>query len=61
MFKVKVNEETCIGCGNCEHVCPKVFSLKNNGKAKAKSPVNEKCVLKAEKECPVKSIEVKKI
>ncbi len=61
MFKVRVNEETCIGCGNCTIICPKVFSLKNNGKAHAKSLTNEKCVLKAEKECPVKSIEVTKV
>ena len=25
--KVVVDEEECIGCGNCEDVCPEVFKL----------------------------------
>ena len=25
--KVVIDEEECIGCGNCEEVCPEVFKL----------------------------------
>jgi NAD-dependent dihydropyrimidine dehydrogenase PreA subunit len=25
--KVYVDEDTCIGCGNCESICPEVFQL----------------------------------
>lgn len=32
-MKVEVNQETCIGCGLCMNVCPKVFNLDDNGKS----------------------------
>lgn len=31
-MKVKINEG-CIGCGLCEETCPKVFSIKDDGKS----------------------------
>ena len=33
-MKYKVNDE-CIGCGMCEATCPEVFSLTDEGVAKA--------------------------
>ncbi|MFA6896771.1 MAG: ferredoxin [Patescibacteria group bacterium] len=31
--KVTVDQELCIGCGACANLCPKVFSLGNDGKS----------------------------
>jgi ferredoxin len=35
-MKVKVDENSCIGCGACAAACPKVFELADEGYAKAK-------------------------
>src|SRR5665647_2934620 len=29
MPELKVNQDTCIGCGACESICPKFFKLEN--------------------------------
>ncbi|MDP3027274.1 MAG: ferredoxin [Nanoarchaeota archaeon] len=53
-----VNQQTCIGCGNCEAVCSKVFELKEGksyvkkGQEKSKLP----CVKEAIDSCPTSSI-----
>lgn len=31
--KVTVDQELCIGCGACVNLCPKVFTLGNDGKS----------------------------
>jgi len=55
---VSVNQQTCIGCGNCEAVCPNVFKLKDGksyvkkGQEKSKLP----CVKEAIDICPVQAI-----
>ncbi len=33
-MKVKVDEELCMGCGVCPSVCPEVFEMADDGKAK---------------------------
>ncbi len=33
MAKPIVNQETCIGCGTCEAICPEVFKINEAGKA----------------------------
>ncbi len=61
-MKVKVDEETCIGCGVCVDTCPEVFEL---GDDKAIAKVNEvpKDLVESCKEaadnCPVEAIELK--
>lgn len=61
-MKVKVDEETCIGCGVCVDTCPEVFELVDD---KAKAKVNEvsKDLVGSCKEaadnCPVEAIELK--
>jgi len=61
-MKVKVNKEKCIGCGYCASVCPEVFELDVDGKAKVKKDANfeqNKDLIKEAKEgCPVGAIEV---
>ena len=55
---VSVNQQTCIGCGNCVSACSKVFELKDGksfvkkGQEKSKLP----CVKEASEQCPTDSI-----
>ena len=62
MAKVSVDQTTCIGCGTCEALCPKIFQIKN-GKSKPKlkdvSGDDENCAKKAMESCPVNAISVK--
>ncbi|MFA6215940.1 MAG: ferredoxin [Patescibacteria group bacterium] len=59
MAKPIVNQETCIGCGTCESICPAVFKIDGGGKAQVqeadyeanKEPINE-----ALNACPVSAI-----
>ena len=55
---VKVNKKTCIGCGACVSICPKVFKLVES-KAQVKegqSNSEESCVQEAINSCPVNAI-----
>ncbi len=51
---VKINKETCIGCGACAATCPEGFEMKD-GKAVVKNG-NAKCVKEAKEGCPVDAI-----
>jgi ferredoxin len=56
---IRVDEEICIGCGNCEEICPAVFRLKSNDKAEAYDPDacdSAGCCEAAEENCPVSAI-----
>jgi len=55
---VKVDKETCIGCGACSATCPEVFEIKD-GKALVKpGQENSKseCIKEAKESCPVNAI-----
>ena len=51
----------CIGCGLCTSVCPDVFSMTDDGVAKAieesVSGTTADCAEKALEQCPVSAIE----
>ena len=34
-MKANVDKDTCIGCGACPSICPEVFSMDDDGLAKA--------------------------
>lgn len=34
-MKPRVDKDTCIGCGLCPSICPSVFEMDDDGKAKA--------------------------
>lgn len=56
---VKIDRKGCIGCGNCSSVCPEVFEMDKDGKAKVKKgkeKAKDTCVDKAIQECPVSVI-----
>ena len=61
-MKVKVNQDSCIGCGACAAVCENVFELNDEGLSQAKvTEINEKDsqdVRNAADACPTGAIEV---
>jgi ferredoxin len=61
-MKPEVDEDLCIGCGNCEEECPDVFRLMDDGLAHV---INEKpgeelyaCTRDAQASCPVDAISI---
>lgn len=60
-FVLKVDKNKCIGCGSCEAICPKSFSMKN-GKAFLKKEAIETldCEDEAKESCPVGAISIQK-
>ncbi|MDI7261777.1 MAG: ferredoxin [Thermodesulfobacteriota bacterium] len=61
-MKVKVDEETCIGCEVCVDTCPEVFEMADD-KARPKGDEVPEDVVKSCREaadnCPVEAIEIK--
>ena len=59
MAKPIVNQETCIGCGTCESICPAVFKMADDGKAhvqEADFAANKDAIQQAIDACPVDAI-----
>ena len=61
-FKIDYNKEACIGCGSCEAICPKNWTVKE-GKAHPKQTKLEKldCNEEAADACPVSCIKIVKL
>ena len=61
-MKVRVNQETCIGCGMCIDMCPEVFEYNDAGLSAAKSEEVEDLLsdaaTEAQQACPVDAIEI---
>ncbi len=55
---IKVDEESCIGCGVCQSLCPDVFEVGADMKAHVKDGADENaaCVDEAISSCPTGSI-----
>ena len=55
---VKVDKETCIGCGACVSLCPDVFRIGSDGKSEAYNLKGcKKCDCQAAADnCPVHAI-----
>ena len=62
-LKGNVDKDTCIGCGLCPSICPEIFEMDDDDKAKAKNidiPEGEiDSAKEAEESCPVNAISVK--
>ena len=58
-FKIEVDKEACIGCGNCAAVCPDNFEM-IEGKSKVKKAKVDKigCSQEAADSCPVQCIKI---
>ncbi|MEA3342850.1 MAG: ferredoxin [archaeon] len=59
-YKIKINEEECIGCGTCAALCAENYEMTDNGKAKVKNAeVDEPgCNEEAKESCPVSCIKI---
>lgn len=60
-MKVTVDRETCIGCGSCADICPKVFEMDEEGFSKVIAQPDadtEACAKEAAENCPVGAITV---
>ena len=61
-MKVKVNQDSCIGCGACTVSCPEVFEIGDEGTAVAKVaevPEDAKnAAVEAKEGCPTSAISV---
>lgn len=60
-MKVKVIDEKCIGCGQCEAICNDVFKIEDDGISHVVGEVTEKLqddVEMAVSSCPTDAIEI---
>ena len=61
-MKVEVNKDICIGCGLCTNIAQNLFSMNDEGKAKAIDiEIKDKEQLLAEESvnsCPVSAIKI---
>lgn len=51
-----VKEETCIGCGTCESICPEMFRLSPEGKSQVISESGDCDIQFVIDSCPVGAI-----
>ena len=58
-YKIKVNQEKCIGCGACTAACPNSFEMKDGKSSPTKAEVEElTCEKDAASVCPVNAISI---
>lgn len=58
-MKVKIDADTCIGCGLCVNTCPEAYKMDGDKAVPAATPVPkaaEECAKQAADECPVTAI-----
>ena len=61
-FRVAFLEKNCMGCGNCEKICPDNWVLKDGISRPLKTELDEVgCNRKAADECPEYCIEILEI
>jgi len=61
-MKVKVDKETCVGCGTCVDICPDIFEMDDDiavTKTDAVSEGLQELCREAAESCPVEAIVIK--
>ena len=62
MKRAMVDKNLCIGCGLCTEICPQVFEMGNDDKARVKTdpvpPEAEEGCRQAAEQCPVSAIQI---
>ena len=59
---IKIDSDSCIGCGRCTEICPKIFKLNTDTmKAEIIATDNSECADKAANQCPTDAIIVDQI
>ena len=56
---IKINKETCIGCGTCAAICSDIFKMNDEGKAEVIKEENSDCAKNAAESCPTQAISIK--
>lgn len=57
MKAVTIDKATCIGCGVCAQLCPKVFEMQDDGKSEVIDATGDNdCAQSAIDACPVNAI-----
>jgi ferredoxin len=66
-MKITIDQQKCIGCGSCASVCPDLFEIGDDNKARLKERAEnkeeaetQKCAQEAADICPVQAIKVEK-
>ncbi len=55
---IKIDQESCIGCGACTAICPSVFRMNDDGKAEVIKEDDVECAKNGAESCPVQAIKV---
>lgn len=53
---LKINQDTCIGCGLCAGSYPDTFVMNSDGKAEVENPQEDDDNIQAIDDCPVGAI-----
>jgi ferredoxin len=57
-MEIKVDDNTCIGCGLCVGLCPALFKMNDEGKSEPIGNDNRECAEQAVASCPVGAISI---
>lgn len=58
MPRLKVDQDTCIGCGLCAGTCPESFQMNLSGKSEVVDDKVTDCAKKMIENCPVGAISI---
>ena len=66
VWKVRVDQWVCVGCGVCASLCPDVFEMDEEGRSRVRVIIIQdeevyKCVMDAVEACPTLAITIKEV